>query len=107
MEKKPTLRKQDRPSVPDAPRIPPAPPQRRRDDVWDKLHGNQVVVQEKGGTMIIGLFTKIECGFIKLKNAIIIGRNSTVHVERVWIDRNTIAHMHEQVSIVNESKQSK
>lgn len=74
--------------------------------IWQHLINQRIVVQEKGGNIVIGLFVGKDEGYLKLENAEIHGRTTIVKPGPVWIDRTAINHMHKQTDNVEKKGKS-
>lgn len=61
--------------------------------------GMRVVLQQKGGVIIIGIPKWFRKGYLKLMDAQLEGRNHKVSVPWVIIEHGSIAHIHPEGSV--------
>jgi len=67
-------------------------------DIYASLINKRIVIQEKGGVVLIGLFASYDEGFFKLKEVTVKGRGGVIkNLTRVWVDRGAVAHIHEEI----------
>jgi hypothetical protein len=66
-------------------------------DVFAVLYGKRIVIQEKGGVVITGVLNNFKSGFLHLQEVEIVGRNHTLNVDWIYVDRAAVAHFHHAV----------
>jgi hypothetical protein len=72
----------------------------KSEDFWTKKRNKRLVIQMKGGVLIVGTFRSIQNGFLQVFDATITGSKQTVEAPWVMVDRQAIAHFHPEVKAV-------
>jgi hypothetical protein len=74
-------------------------PQQQKFDVYQGLYGKRIVIQEKGGCVVMGTLTGSKAGFLHLNDAEVHGRNHTLKLDWLCVDRGAVGHFHHQVDM--------
>jgi len=75
------------------------PPKKPYFSVWSPLVDKRIVIQQKGGIVITGLFLGLRDSFFVLEDATVGGKKFKAQPTKVLVDRAAVAHMHEECPV--------